>query len=72
MARLNNPFVVYGYKGPEYFCDRVSESNKLCSALRNGIKSALRILEDKMLVSHSANDGYSVSDKLFALWLVRF
>ena len=35
MARLNNPFVVYGYKGPEYFCDRVSESNKLCSALRN-------------------------------------
>lgn len=35
MARLNNPFVVYGYKGPEYFCDRVSESNKICSALRN-------------------------------------
>lgn len=22
MARLNNPFVVYGYKGAEYFCDR--------------------------------------------------
>ena len=20
MARLNNPFVVYGYKGAEYFC----------------------------------------------------
>ena len=35
MARLNNPFVVYGYKGPEYFCDRVAESNKMCSALRN-------------------------------------
>ena len=35
MARLNNPFVVYGYKGPEYFCDRVAESNKICSALRN-------------------------------------
>ena len=35
MARLNNPFVVYGYKGPEYFCDRVAESNKICSALGN-------------------------------------
>ena len=35
MARLNNPFVVYGYTGPEYFCDRVAESNKICSALRN-------------------------------------
>lgn len=35
MARLNNPFVVYGYKGSEYFCDRVAESNKICSALRN-------------------------------------
>lgn len=35
MARLNNPFVVYGYKGPEYFCDRVAESNKICSTLRN-------------------------------------
>ena len=35
MARLNNPLVVYGYKGPEYFCDRVAESNKICSALRN-------------------------------------
>ena len=22
MERLNNPFVIYGYKGAEYFCDR--------------------------------------------------
>lgn len=35
MVKLNNPFVVYGYKGPEYFCDRVSESNKVSSTLRN-------------------------------------
>lgn len=34
MTRLNNPFVVYGYKGPEYFCDREAESNQICSALR--------------------------------------
>lgn len=35
MTRLNNPFVVYGYKGPEYFCDRVSECDKICSALKS-------------------------------------
>lgn len=35
MTRLNNPFVVYGYKGPEYFCDRVAESNRICSALKS-------------------------------------
>ena len=35
------------------------------------IKTALRALEDKMLISRSATDGYSVSDKLFALWLVQ-
>lgn len=35
MAKLKNPFVVYGYKGPEYFCDRAEESRKLISALEN-------------------------------------
>lgn len=32
--KLNNPFIVYGYKGPEYFCDRAKETEKICSALR--------------------------------------
>lgn len=35
MIKLNNPFVVYGNKGPEYFCNRIIESDKVCSALRN-------------------------------------
>ncbi len=26
MKELNNPFVVYGYKGPAYFCDRKAET----------------------------------------------
>ena len=39
--------------------------------LLGSIKTALRALEDKMLISRSATDGYSVSDKLFALWLVQ-
>ena len=33
MATLNNPFVVYGYKGVEYFCDRQKETEKMISTL---------------------------------------
>lgn len=35
MKELNNPFVVYGYKGPDYFCDRVAETEKIMSGLNN-------------------------------------
>ncbi len=31
----NNPFVTSGYRGPEYFCDRVAETGKIVSALTN-------------------------------------
>ena len=30
-----NPFVLSGFCGPEYFCDRVSETAELCRALEN-------------------------------------
>lgn len=33
--KLNNPFVLSGYRGPEYFCDRVDETHRLCTAIRN-------------------------------------
>lgn len=33
--KINNPFVVRGYVGPEYFCDRVKETRRLVSALKN-------------------------------------
>ena len=33
--KLNNPFVLTGYHGEEYFCDRVEETKKLCTAIRN-------------------------------------
>ena len=35
MATLNNPFVVYGYKGAEYFCGRQKETEKMISTLHN-------------------------------------
>lgn len=34
--RLDNPFVVSGYFGPEYFCDREQETEDILSALENG------------------------------------
>ncbi len=33
--KLNNPFVLIGYHGPKYFCDRVAETRRLCSLIRN-------------------------------------
>lgn len=33
--KLNNPFLTAGYAGPDYFCDRVSETKKLISAIEN-------------------------------------
>ncbi len=31
----NNPFLVYGYNGPSYFCDREEKTAKMISALHN-------------------------------------
>lgn len=33
--KLSNPFVISGYRGPEYFCDRVTETERLCTIVRN-------------------------------------
>ena len=33
---FKNPFLVYGYESPEYFCDRVEETAGIISALQNG------------------------------------
>ena len=34
--KLENPFLIRGYAGPEYFCDREAETRKLVSAIENG------------------------------------
>lgn len=33
--KLKNPFVISGYRGREYFCDRVAETRRLCTIVRN-------------------------------------
>lgn len=41
MKSLNNPFVEYGYKGPEYFCDREEETAGMVRDLQNESNVAL-------------------------------
>ena len=41
MELLNNPFVIYGYKGAEYFCDRQKETESIMRALHNERNVAL-------------------------------
>lgn len=36
MRELRNPFLVYGYQSPTYFCDREAETQDLLEALQNG------------------------------------
>ena len=38
---MKNPFLTYGYNGPEYFCDRTEETKRLTSLLVNGNHVAL-------------------------------
>lgn len=32
MSDVNNPFLIYAYAGPKYFCDRIEETEHLISA----------------------------------------
>ncbi len=34
--KSENPFLIKGYRGPEFFCDRTQETAKLISAIENG------------------------------------
>lgn len=41
MSHIENPFLIYGYEGPEYFCDRKNETEEMISALKNGCNLTL-------------------------------
>lgn len=59
MALINNPFIVYGYKGAEYFCDREKETDKMLSALhseRNVTLVAPRRMGKTGLIKHVFNN----------------
>ena len=65
--KLNNPFVLFGYEGPRYFCDRVEETREMRRIVTNGgnitLLSPMRYGKTG-LVCHvfnalSVQDGYS-------------
>lgn len=41
MRKQLNPFIISGYEGPDYFCDRVIETERLLSQIENGNNVAL-------------------------------
>lgn len=41
MSRLNNPFIISGYEGAEFFCDRVEELHQLQDEIANGNNVAM-------------------------------
>lgn len=44
MDKIENPFPVITYQGPEYFCDREKETEKLMEAIKNGRNTTLTAL----------------------------
>lgn len=81
MSKLQNPFVLLGYAGEEYFCDREKETEELISALRNGRNITLRsprrigktgliFLNDNEYIYPTEN-GYIVYERFMAIWLQR-
>lgn len=42
MSKIENPFLIYGYEGPEYFCDRIAETKAVVDALQNGCNLTLK------------------------------
>lgn len=63
----DNPFVTNGYAGPDYFCDRVEETETLVSLLTNGNNVALispRRLGKTNLIHHSFNQP-SINDHYY-------
>ena len=59
MEQLNNPFVIYGYKGAEYFCNRKKETEVIMKALQNE--------RNIVLISPLINAKFSETVYLFAV-----
>ncbi|MBQ9361856.1 MAG: ATP-binding protein [Bacteroidaceae bacterium] len=62
---MDNPFVTNGYAGPEYFCDRTTETTMLTSLLTNGNNVALmspRRVGKTDLIRHSFQQEHIKDD----------
>lgn len=55
---IKNPFVIFGYDSPEYFCDREDETKRLFNSATNGrnmVLASIRRLGKSVLVKHVQN-----------------
>ncbi|MFA6569939.1 MAG: ATP-binding protein [Bacteroidota bacterium] len=52
---MKNPFIIFGYDSPEYFCDRKDETERLINACTNGrnvVLTSIRRLGKSVLAKH--------------------
>ena len=65
MKTLNNPFLVFGYHSPAYFCNREKETREIVDALQNGRNLTLtaprRIGKQGLYIMFSMNFRSSIS-----------
>jgi len=57
-VKVKNPFITNGYAGPDYFCDRVKETNTIIDLMTNGNNMALispRRIGKTELITHCFN-----------------
>ena len=57
-VKVRNPFITNGYAGPDYFCDRVKETNTIIDLITNGNNLALispRRIGKTELITHCFN-----------------
>ncbi len=53
MKGFMNPFIISGYEGAEYFCDRVAETKQLASEIANGNNVALFFCPSWTVFAHN-------------------
>jgi len=66
-----NPFVISGYEGSEYFCDRVAETQQLASEIANGNNVALiatRRMGKSGLIQHYFSDP-TIQDTYYTFFI---
>ena len=71
MIKIENPFLVSGYRTPHYFCDRINETKLLCDHFKNGKNTTLfsiRRLGKTGLINHVFS-ALSKSKKIVCIYV---
>lgn len=71
MEKDFNPFLVSGYKGAEYFCDRVNETALLKSNIKNNKNTTLFAIRrlGKTGLIHHVFDSYTTNNKIVCIYV---